>query len=89
MKTNVMESRPGFYGKVRFVEANTTTWLCNSCGARAVNLELKDVTMSLKRVGGIKVAAGAFGDEYDNGKVAINVVNTKNGPLTISTRYVY
>ncbi len=89
MKTNVTESRPGYYGRDYYVEANTSTWLCNSCGARAVNLELKDVIMSLKRVGGIKVAVGAFGDGYDDGKVAINVVNTKNGPLTISTRYVY
>ena len=89
-KTNILMSKTySRYGSNEFKEANTRDWVCSSCGVRAVNLELKSPRNSLLRLGGIKVAAGAFGEDFDNGKVDLKVINTKNGPLTVAARYVF
>jgi predicted double-glycine peptidase len=93
VKTNVLMSDPnyGYYsgGIKKFKMANDRDWVCHSCGVKAVNLLLKSVRTSLVRTGGIKIAAGKFVEDSDNGKVAINVIKTRNGPLTIAARYKF
>ena len=62
-------------------------WLCYCCGARAKEAGKPADMINNKR--GILVAAGLIHAPYQDKKVEVTTIQTKNGPLTVSTRYVF
>ena len=83
MKTNIYNTNNR--------ELTSRDWMCCCCGARAVTIKPnnKKVFHGTSRL--IRVAVGDFNDgqSFDNGKQTIDVIQTKNGPITIGTRYVW
>lgn len=64
-----------------------STWFSNCCGAKYI----KEPTQANMTRGyrGIRVAVGEILKPGVNKKQTVNVVNTKNGPLTIGVRHVW
>lgn len=73
----------GYYGTT---EASGS-WFSSCCGARYVKKPSKaNMTNSYR---GIRVAVGAVHEPYVGPKQCVDVVQTKNGPLTIGVRHAW
>lgn len=62
-------------------------WPCNCCGMAYVNRAAPYKQPPREAGKGIRVIFGEHGKDKDTNKVSRNIVQTKNGPLTVLVRF--
>jgi hypothetical protein len=65
---------------------STKAYLGSCCGASAVNKPAHNTRFN-NAGKGIRVFAGKYSEEFDNGKTYLSHVETSAGPLTITVQY--